>query len=94
MEPEPEIIGGKEIIFHLPAQRIYVEPDYGNSSAVSTVLAKMKEDILADYTPAFSDNLGAVHVARVNPVTIELTNSNKKNLIAKLPTPICPTLGC
>ena len=86
VEPEPAIIGGKEIQFNQPAQRIYVEPDYGDSSAVASALAQMKEDILADYAPAFSDTLGAGHVARIDPVTIELTNSNKKP-IAELPTP-------
>ena len=34
VEHVPENKRGKEIVFHPPKQRIYVEPDYGNFSAV------------------------------------------------------------
>ena len=87
VESVPENIGGKEVVFHPPKQRIFVEPDYGNSSAVMHMLANMREDILSDFAPAFSDVLGAGHVARVDPMTIELTDPTKNILIAKLVTP-------
>ena len=74
----PVDIGGKEIVFHPPKRRIYNEPDYGNPAAVSLMLSHMRNYILSDFAPAFSDVLIPGHVARIDPITIQLTDPTRK----------------
>ena len=77
-EAVPVDIGGKEPVFQPPKRRVYKEPDHGNTKAVSLMLSNMRNDILSDFAPAFSDELSPGHVAKIDPITIQLTDPTRK----------------